>query len=270
MDSSINNKVNIVHNGKTHSIDTSINLKDKLESSGFNVSDRLSEDALVNICIGGDGAFLRAVHASNFSSVPFLGINTGHLGFFQEIDPSNIDVLVESLVNKDYSIEEIELLEAIVYTKHDSFTLKAINEIALKGSSSKVVHMDVFIDNDIFEKISGDGIIVSTPIGSTAYNFSCGGSIVSPKLKTLQITPIAPINSKAYRSMNNSLVVPSCSSLIIRPEYRDENSIVIISDGIQYKLNGIQKIKFSFSGHKLNRLAIHEKSFWNNVREKFL
>lgn len=270
MDSSSNNNVNIVHNTKPNSIDTANELKSKLQTKGFAVSNTISEDALVNICIGGDGAFLRAVHSSGFSSVPFLGINTGHLGFFQEVCPSNLDELVDSLVNCDYSIEEIELLKATVSTKHGSFTLKAINEIAVKGVSSKVIHIDVFIDNDIFEKVSGDGLIVSTPIGSTAYNFSCGGSIISPKLKTLQITPIAPINSKAYRSMNNSLVVPSCSSLLVRPECGDKNSMAIISDGIQYKHHGIQEISFGYSGHKLNKLVVKEKSFWNNVREKFL
>lgn len=262
--------INIVHNHKASSIETANELRNKLQSRGFSVSGTLSEEAMVNICIGGDGAFLRAIHASKFSSVPFLGINTGHLGFFQEMCPSDLDEIIDSLEQKSYSIEEIELLKATVYTNHDSFTLKAINEIAIKGVSSKVIHIDVYIDGDIFEKVSGDGIIVSTPIGSTAYNFSCGGSIISPKLKTLQITPIAPINSKAYRCMNNSLIVPACSSLVVRPEYRDESSLSIISDGIQYNHHGIQKIIFGYSGHKLKKLAVKEKSFWNNVREKFL
>lgn len=263
-------KVNIVHNGKDNSVNTASLLKQKLESNGFQVSSALEPDALVNICIGGDGAFLRAVHASEFSNIPFLGVNTGHLGFFQEIDPSNIDVLVDSLVNRNYSIDKIDLVEAIVHTKSDSFKIKAINEIAIKGVSSKVVHIGIYIDKDLFEKVSGDGVIISTPIGSTAYNFSCGGSIVSPKLKMLQLTPIAAINSKAYRSMSNSLIIPTCSSLVIAPEYRDENSLVIISDGVQYKHNGIQKIEFMYSDFKLNKLTVNRKSFWNNVREKFL
>jgi NAD+ kinase len=263
-------KVNIVHNGKDLSIDTAVLLENKLVQNGFEVSYTLENDALVNICIGGDGAFLRTVHRSRFSSIPFLGINTGHLGFFQEIDPSNLDILVNSLINKDYTVEQIDLVEAIVYTKSDSFRLKAINEIAIKGISSKVVHLEIFIDADLFEKVSGDGVIVSTPIGSTAYNFSCGGSVVSPKLKMLQLTPIAPINSKAYRSLNNSLIVPTCSSLIVKPEYKDENSLVIITDGVEHKYSEIQKIKFIYSDYKLNKLAVNEKSFWNNVREKFL
>lgn len=262
-------QVNIIYNNDKRSLNTLDALTKKLIAAGFNFSTKFSDDALFNICIGGDGAFLRAVHSTDFSGIPFIGINTGHLGFFQEIDPSELDMLVESLASESYTIEEMDLIEAEIITTSGNFHVLAVNEFAVKGLANKVIHIDVHIDGIMFEKISGDGIIVSSPIGSTAYNYSCGGSIVSPHLKTIQITPIAPITSKAYRSLNNSLIIPDSTPVSVKPEHIDE-VILVIADGLQFNYDEILEIKFSFSERKLNKLTLREKSFWSNVREKFL
>ncbi|KNF09509.1 NAD kinase NadK [Gottschalkia purinilytica] len=262
--------INIIHNNDSRSKETYETLESKLKSKGFFVSETFDESAMLNICIGGDGAFLRAVHKYNFPDTPFIGVNTGHLGFFQEVSPDNLDSFVNNLYEEKYKIEEFKLIEAIICTRNSCIVLRGINEIALKGIESQVIHLNISIDNEHFEKVSGDGIIVSTPIGSTAYNFSCGGSIINPSLKTLQLTPIAPINSKAYRSLQSSLIIPSDSYIKVTPEYRDESSILIIVDGKQFQYDNIIEINFQYSNKVLRKLTINEKTFWSNVRDKFL
>lgn len=262
--------INIINNHNEFSLKTTFELINKLEKAGFIVSKKFSTDAFLNICIGGDGSFIRAVHTSNFSKIPFLGINTGHLGFFQELHPNDMDFLIDCLLRDSYTIEEINLLDCNICTKYECFTLKAINEVDIKSVSSKVIHLDVFIDNNFFEKVSGDGLIVSTPIGSTGYSFSCGGSVVSPLLDVIQVTPIAPINSNSYRCLVNSLIIPGTAYLSIVPECTYENGIYVTADGIRHKFNFIQSLDLKISTEKVNKLVLTQTTFWNNVRDKFL
>jgi NAD+ kinase len=267
----LNNRViNIITNRNIDSKRTCNILSTKLKNKGFIVPKYYSDEAELNICIGGDGAFLRAVHRHKFPSIPFVGINTGHLGFFQEISPDYLDVFIQKYLNKEYFLEEISLLEAEVCTKTSCINLIGINEIVIKGIDSKVVHLDIFINNNHLEKFSGDGIIIATPVGSTAYNFSSGGSIVYPTLKTIQITPLSPISSKAYRSLPNSIIIPGDMLIKIKPEYRYENSVLMVVDGIQYKYDDIENIGLTISDMTISRISFDENMYWDNLKSKFL
>lgn len=263
-------KINILHNNTNKSLEIYSILKKKLEEEGFIISTSFSNDASLNICIGGDGAFLQSIQGTDFSQIPFIGINTGTLGFFQEISPHGLDVFIEKLKNKEYSIEQYFLVEGIICTRTSCLELIALNEIVIKGSHSKTIHLNVSVDNNYLEKFSGDGIIVSTPMGSTAYNFSCGGSLVYPTLDVLQLTPLAPINSKAYRSLTSSIIVPNSLMIKVTPEYRDENSILIVVDGQEHKYENIVEIWFRISTMKINILTLGDHNFWTNVKDKFL
>lgn len=262
--------INIISNRNYKSKKTSELLAKKLISKGFYVSDKYNCDAELNICVGGDGAFLRAVHRNKFPDIPFVGINTGHLGFFQEILPENIDAFIYQYIKKDYSVEKIFLVDAEIKTKSKSFSVTGVNEIVIKNIESKVVHLDIFLDGNHLERFSGDGVIISTPVGSTAYNFSSGGSIVYPSLKTLQLTPLSPISSKAFRSLPNSAVVPGDIIISIKPEFRYTNSILLISDGMEFKYNNIQSIELTISEKLIYRLNFDKDMYWNNLKSKFL
>ena len=265
-----NKIINVISNYNPASQKTFQLLIDKLKSRGFVVPAKYDDNAELNICIGGDGAFLRAVHKYQFTNTPFIGINTGHLGFFQEILPENIDPFIDKYINGDYVVEEILLVKANICTKTNCFQLFGVNEIVIKGIQSKVVHLEVFIDDNHLEKFCGDGIIVSTPVGSTAYNFSSGGSIIHPSLKTLQITPLSPISSKAYRSLPNSTIVPGDIVITIKPEYRYVNSILIIVDGIEYRYDNITEVNFTVPEKTISKLNFDKNMYWNNLKSKFL
>jgi NAD+ kinase len=113
-------------------------------------------------------------------------------------------------------------------------------------------------------------MIISTPFGSTAYNFSAGGGIIYPTLSTMQITPLAPISSKAYRSLLNSIVVPGDSIINLKLENRYTNSTLIVNDGAELKYNDIDHINFKISDKKINKMLFNKNMYWNNLKSKFL
>ncbi len=265
-----NRIINIISNKNFKSRKTSDILGKKLRSLGFITPAKYSTDAELNICVGGDGAFLRAVHRNSFPDIPFVGINTGHLGFFQEILPENIDDFIEKYMEKDYCVEEILLVDAEVITKHKTFFITSVNEIVIKNFNHKVIHLEILIDSNHLERFSGDGVIVSTPVGSTAYNFSSGGSIVHPSLRTLQLTPLSPISSKAFRSLPTSTIVPGDMTISIGPEPRYSNSTILVSDGIEFKYNNIKNINIKMSDKIVYKLNFDRDMYWNNLKSKFL
>lgn len=262
--------INLISNNNFESRKTSLNLVEKFTQRGFLISEKYNDRAELNICVGGDGAFLRAVHRNRFPTIPFIGINTGHLGFFQEIHPEHVDEFIDRYINKDYIVEEISLVNAEITTRRNTYYLTGVNEIVIKGIKSKVVHLEVFIDGNHLERFSGDGIIISTPAGSTAYNFSAGGSIIYPSLNTLQITPLSPISSKAYRSLPNSAVIPGELIISVKPEYRYENSILMVNDGMEFKYDNITNINLRVSDKKIYKLNFSKDMYWNNLKSKFL
>lgn len=262
--------INIISNRNYHSQNISKILMQKLSDKGFFPTMKFDDRADLNICVGGDGAFLRAVRENHFTKIPFIGINTGNLGFYQEISPNNIDDFIEKYIDGRYRIEKLYLVQAIVKTKRRDYTITGINEIVLRNIHHKVIHLDVNIDNFHLQTFSGDGLIISTPAGSTAYNLSAGGSVVYPSLKALQLTPIAPINSKAYRSLASSYVLPGDINIDIRPTARYKNSTLLLVDADEFIYKNLISINLSLSPRYINRVVLDSNVYWNNIRNKFL
>lgn len=267
------NKARVIHvvsNDKPLSKETSRVLKQKLEKNGFTIANEFDSHADLIICIGGDGSFLHTLHKYNFPTIPVIGVNTGHLGFFQELSPYQLDEFIFKYQKGDYILQELQLLEATICTKSSCFDFLAINEIAIKEANSRTIHLNISLDDNFLEKFSGDGILVATPAGSTAYNYSLGGSIVDPNLNLLQITPIAPINTTAYRSFTSSFIVPKKVVIRIHPEYTFQNSVTIVTDGTEHKYEEIVEIRIKMSEMKAKLLRLKSYDFWNKVKEKFL
>ena len=262
--------ITISCNNLHKSLETKEILVNKLNESGFKISEKIEKETELLISIGGDGSFLETVHKFEFSKIPIIAINTGHLGFFAELKPEKIDEFISAYINKEYFIQQVYPLEASIRTKEKCIKISAVNEIVIKNIQSRTVHLDLQVDGMKIEHFSGDGMLISTPIGSTAYNYSAGGSIVDPKLDLYQLTPIAPMNTNAYRSFTSSIILPTTSVISISPEYEFENSILIVIDGKQYKFTQIEEVKVYKSNYKLNLLRLNGYEFWNRVAEKFL
>ncbi len=268
-----NNIINIVTNGTPSSAETKAHLAIKLESCGFEIADQFNDEASLTICIGGDGCLLRTLHSYDFPSTPFIGVNTGHLGFFQEISPSELDTFIDKYLDGKYEIQHLKTLHAYVKTDDDSdvfHKIKGLNEIVIKSSKSHTVHLNLSIGDSLIEKFSGDGLLVSTPAGSTAYNYSLGGSIVDPRLDLLQVTPISPMNTTAYRSFTSSIILPSMLSIDISPEEVPSGGKVIVADGYEYHFEKLYGMKIFLSNSKVKLLRFEDYDFWGKVKSKFL
>ncbi|MDO5718371.1 MAG: NAD(+)/NADH kinase [Tissierellia bacterium] len=264
------NLINIYFNSDEKSMKIKNTLVQRLKDRDFYITDDPSDSASLNICIGGDGSFLRAVHDSNFSQIPFVGINTGHLGFYQEILISQIDSFIDNFINKKYKLTKLSLISAKLFKSGKFKELFALNEFAIKSDNSRICHLNVYIDEYHLERFAGDGLIVSTPSGSTAYNFSVGGSVLYQELKGYQLSPIAPINSKAYRSLTNSIVMPDNSVLKIVPIKGELNNLEIINDGVLIPLEDTDHIEFNFGLKSINKLVFNPNWYWINIKDKFL
>lgn len=229
-----------------------------------------NENAELIIAIGGDGSFLHAVHNNDFANIPFFGINTGTLGFYPELSPDNIDNFIKMYVSGKYKINNINVVEAIISYDDKFKRLYAINEFVIKKAFSKTIHLEIYIEDNHLQTISGDGVIISTPLGSSAYNYSAGGSLVYPSLRTLQLTPVCPIFSNVYRSLNSSVIVPPEFEITIVPESKYSKSATLYADGIEYAFENINHAKFSISDKTIKKLTIGNYNYWDVIKDKFL
>lgn len=237
---------------------------------GYNLVKDCNESVDLVITVGGDGTFLRQVKCLDFPSITFVGINTGHLGFYQEISVDEIDYFIESLNNKEYHIREIHPLKFIINEDNKQLH-NSLNEVVFKNIYGKTMHAGIYIGSDFIESFSGDGIIVSSTIGSTAYNYSAGGSLIDSRIDLLQVTPISPLNSNAYRCITTGIILPSDSIIKLVPHSRNRNGGQIFADGFKIKSGRISNIEISYDMEKTIKLMSFGKyKFWKKVKEKFL
>ena len=265
-------KVFIYSNTTEKSRQIEQDLRNKLVKSGLRVYEEYSpEETELILCIGGDGTLLRLMQDLNFPETPVVGINTGHLGFFQEVLPDQIDEMIYQYNQGNYTVQPFSTVTGTVTTADGVFTHTGLNEIAVKGAPTYPVHLNISINDAFIERFSGDGLCVSTPAGSTAYNYSLGGSIVDPRLNLLQVAPIAPMNSTAYRSFTSSILLPESDTLIIQPclEY-DDDALTVVYDGGMTEYVGVREIKICLSDRKVQMVRFKGQHFWDKCKSKFL
>ena len=245
-------------------------LRKKLVKSGLRVYEEYSEDTELIICIGGDGTLLRLVQEFNFPKTPIVGINTGHLGFFQEVLPEKIDDFI-FLYNQDkYSIQSLNGVTFTIKTASGTHKHLALNEIVVRGLMTHPIHLNISINESFIERFSGDGLCVSTPAGSTAYNYSLGGSIVDPRLNLLQVSPIAPMQNTAYRSFTSSILLPSNDKLTIIPCGEYDKTLSVVYDGLMKDYENVEEMTIQLSRKKINLMRFDDYQFWEKVKSKFL
>ncbi|HYE84188.1 MAG TPA: NAD(+)/NADH kinase [Clostridia bacterium] len=233
-------------------------------NSGFSREELYSQSDVI-IVLGGDGTILNIARQSSKYGVPLFGINLGHLGFLAEAEISDMYLSLERIMNGDYLIEKRMMLEAFVDgSEEDLKELTALNDISItKGMLSRMITFSVFINDSFFELYSADGIVISSPTGSTAYSLSAGGPIVSPELKVLVITPICP-----HTLYNRSIVVSEEDE--VRIEICEENSEVMLSvDGQDsYRLVPGKVVKIRSSNCVTNLVKLKQRSFFDVLRRK--
>lgn len=223
------------------------------------------------ISIGGDGMLLSAFHKYEklIDRVRFVGIHTGHLGFYTDYRDFEVDKLIENLKLDTGARVSYPILNVKVKLADGRVVeARALNEATIKRLSKTMV-ADVIINNVPFERFRGDGISVSTPTGSTAYNKSLGGAVLHPTIEALQIAEVASLNNRVYRTLGSSIVVPKKDQIVIEPKHSDRYSIAV--DNKTYVYDNIEKIEYQIDQHKIHFVATpSHTSFWNRVKDAFI
>ena len=241
-------------------------LINKLKSDDFVITS--SNDFDLGIAIGGDGAFLRMVFDSNFKNdCLYAGINSGTLGFAQDISVDEIDSFVDSIKSEEFYYEQIGIQDIEVIHGGSTSTFNCLNEVVIRHEDLKVLHMNIYVGDHLFEEFAGDGILISTSFGSSAYNLSYGGSLVYNEFDTLQITPIAPIKNRVYHTIANSLILPANKEIKLTSDI--DNRMIISVDGRNIVFENISEINTSIKSH-INVFRKADYNYIKKINDKFI
>lgn len=218
------------------------------------------------IAVGGDGTIIKAAHL--YPNAIIFGVHTGHLGFYAKYTTNEIEVLISDINNNEFNIEENDLLSCnIIDSKDEKKSFNALNEITILTPPRTLI-LDVYIDDEYFEKFRGTGLCISTPSGSTAYNKSLHGSIIDPLLNTIQLTEIAGINSNAYRTLSSPLVLSSKRR--IKLDSLMPQDVFITVDNLSYNIKGFKNLEIYYANKHI-KMAYHKKEgFLKRLNRTFL
>lgn len=242
-------------------------VKTRLENNGFEV---VKDNYELAIAVGGDGSFLRMVKQSNFNSdVLYVGINAGTLGFAQEVAVEELDDFISELKSGDYKVDSIGIQETRVITGNTVSNFYSLNEMVVREKELNTMVMDVKIEDVFLQRFVGDGLLVATSFGSTAYNLSFGGSIIYNTFHTLQITPIAPLNNLSYRNLLNSVVIPENKLITLIPNNL-RNNLVLTIDGENSTYENVSLIETFVDKKRIRCLRRKDYDFAKKINEKFL
>jgi len=228
-----------------------------------------NEDIYMNsdfiIVLGGDGTLLNIARQSACYDVPLFGINLGHLGFLTEVEAEEMFPALEKLIKGEYEIEKRMMLEATVETDNiEKERSVALNDIGItKGPFSRIIRLGIYINDNFVDLYSADGVVISSPTGSTAYSLSAGGPIVSPDVEVMIITPICPhiLHSRSIVVSNNDEVkVEICNN---------NTEVMLTIDGQQgYKLKAGDIVTVRQAKCYTNLIKLRDRNFFQVLRKK--
>ena len=236
------------------------------ERQGF-IEDENNPDLIISI--GGDGTLLEAFHANRhrLEQVAFLGIHTGHLGFYADWHPDEVETLVNLMATKPYKTTEYPLVKIKITTDEEILDFLALNEFTIKNIEKTLV-MKIRINQEDFEMFRGDGLCIASPSGSTGYNKSLGGALIHPSLESIQISEMASINNRVYRTIGSPLLLPKHHCIDLYPQYKGEIGITI--DHLNMQMKNINNIQCSVADEMIRFARYRPFPFWNRVRDAFI
>jgi len=232
----------------------------------FHKLDRELQNAELVICFGGDGTILHMAKAATRKNIPILGVNIGTMGFMAELESSELDQLAR-LAHDDYTLDRRMMLDVVVQRDRDIiFHDIGLNDIVItKGAIARIAHLAVKCDGVEAMQCGGDGIIVATPTGSTAYSLSAGGPIVEPEASNILITPIC-----AHDVMSRCIVASDKRVITVELVHNARRNAYLSVDGgkaLRLNLGDVVTVRKSKLETKLIRLK--DRSFYDVVNMKF-
>ena len=217
--------------------------------------------------IGGDGTILKSILFVKDLNIPIAGINTGRLGFLAGITKEEVVESVSKIIDGNYTISERSLLQIVIDPDYKSINTQnfALNELSvIRKNTTSMIKVDAYLNNEYLTSYWSDGLIVSTPTGSTGYSLSCGGPILDPKSKNFIITAIAPHNLNA-----RPIVIPDDTEITLKVTAREDNYLVSLDSRITGLTNEttitVKKAPFS-----MKMIQLNEESFIKTLRKKLM
>lgn len=218
------------------------------------------------IAFGGDGTILHLARTVALNDVPVLGINLGSLGFMSELEPNELERL-KDLASWDFTVESRMMLDVTVIRDGRSvYNNIALNDAVIsKGSIARVVRLEIFTEEGFLTRVGGDGVIVSTPTGSTGYSMAAGGPIVEPTARNLLLTPIC-----AHSTRSSSYVLSPEHVITVETAEANRKFVYLSVDGSKaFSLKNGDKVRVSQSRHKTKLVRLSKKSFCEILDKKF-
>lgn len=259
---------------KGNSLEFASSAEKLLQAKGYNTiilgeNEKMASEAEFAIVLGGDGTIIRACKQLYGTDIPVLGINFGHIGYLTECGPENAIEAIDKLVSREYKIENRIMLSGEVVRDNSTVcSFIALNEAALnRATLMRAFKMEIYVNGKLTNTVLGDGLIVSTPTGSTSYNLSAGGPILTPTANNMVITQIAPIyfpGSPLVTDGNDEIEIK------IKVDNTAKNGNVAIEiDGSEcYQLQDGDIIKVKRAEHNAKIAKVTDTSFYQILREK--
>ena len=232
----------------------------------FSSYEDLDSEVNLMITIGGDGTLLRSITFVRDLGIPIIGINTGRLGFLATLNQELLNIELKKVLKGEFNVEERSLLE-INIDNNDNFSdfNFALNEVSVgRKNTTSMIEIKTTLNGEYLNTYWADGLIVSTPTGSTGYSLSCGGPIMTPSSQTFSITPIAPHNLNA-----RPLVISDEIKIELSVEGREESHLLSLDSRINSLKNNI-KIKIKKASYKIKLASFKNNSFYQTLRSKLL
>lgn len=227
----------------------------------------LSNDFDLLFSMGGDGTILRTVTYVRDLNIPILGINTGRLGFLATVQKDEIEKTVELLLNQEYTLQERTLLQVTTTPKAKELEEInfALNEVTVaRRNTTSMIGVETSLNNSYLTTYWADGIVASTPTGSTGYSLSCGGPVVLPKSKSIVLTPIAPHNLNA-----RPMILPDDTTIQLEVNTREENFLISLDSRIS-SVKDTTKVYIEKAPFTIKTVLLKDQSFLKTLRGKLL
>lgn len=235
--------------------------------STFENHNELGNDITVLISIGGDGTILRAVTYIRDKNIPIVGINAGRLGFLATVQIEDIESLLQQVIKGNYKLSKRSLLSLKCEPRNPDLTDLnfALNEVTVsRKDTTSMITIDTYLDNEYLNSYWADGLIISTPTGSTGYSLSCGGPILTPEVNSLVITPIAPHNLNA-----RPLVITDDTEIKLTVSGRESEYLVSLDSRITSVTNETT-LFIKKSPFQINLIEFKKEGFLPTIRKKLL
>lgn len=243
-------------------------LKELAKKNDFTIVDN-DQNANIIVSVGGDGTFLQAVRKTGFrQDCLYTGITReGQSGLYCDFNIDNFDEMLHSV---QYEEKEVRRFPIIKVKINDGTSFYCLNEVTIRSTIVKTIVLDVQIDGHHFETFRGDGLVVSTPTGSTGYSKSANGSVIDPLTSCYQVSEVASLNNNQYRTLGSSFVLHKDRKLNLNVIHEGNDYPIISLDNEAFPIQQIKNLKVSMDDKIIKTVKLKNNSFWDRVKRTFL